>query len=246
MIPDTTSSDLTSPDEWSSRSSSIAHPFLEVYDEQQLMEQRAILKKRLQAARARESFRSQAARAHDYTDSVTNDASALNDDPYKLPNPQGPVSSSYTDFDHRLNSHSDDPRDYDDNPTSASSRLNLKTESVIFKPDQSISALFTSAEALAAANLLNPPPPPRKSNKSTSPPPVVNKKKQKISRSSNELSRMNSDQIELEHKGSSISRRSNRVNMNYGSIVTTNMPQNVPDHPYFSRFLKKQTADSTD
>lgn len=133
--------DATSASEWASRTAGHLHnPFLEVYDEQQLIEQKKLLRRRLQASKERESLRQGAIRAHDYTDEVTNNANAFEDNPrYKLPLPPGPPKydddhddiphiPSHRRLRHRSSADRYTRRGYtDDNPMSASSRMHLKT-----------------------------------------------------------------------------------------------------------------------
>lgn len=266
--------DDTHAHEWSPRSGHISNPFLEVYDEQQLMEQKKLLRRRLQASKERQSLRNSAIRAHEYTDDVTNNANAFEDSPrYKLPLPPGPPK--YDDDDdahdgHDVKSHSPyHPQQYSrrtsphssaydylqDNPTSASSRsLQMKTvRKTRVRNDDSLSA-FTSAEALAAADLLSPPPPlssqltvPPSSEERRASPGIVDY--ERVSRmKSQQQQQQQQQEIESEHKTKGISRRSNRVKSGYGStgsVVTSNVLKNSLDHPYFASVLKKDKTNIT-
>lgn len=267
LMPSIVGDETANANEWTSRSGHISNPFLEVYDEQQLLEQKKLLRRRLQASKERESMRQSAIRAHDYTDDVTNHANAYDHTPrYRLPSPPGPPkydddreperipvhpyrgSKPYQSSGHynRRTSHpsNSDSRDYmEDNPMSASSRMQLKTMKTRARVNDPLSA-FTSAEILAAADLLSPPPPLSSRLNSLSNEDADSKRAPGIGEYDTE-SRMKSHQIESEHKTRGISRRSNKVNSSNGSTLTSNVLKNSLDHPYFASVLRKDKTKIT-
>lgn len=266
LMPSMVGEDTASTNEWTSRSGHMSNPFLEVYDEQQLMEQKKLLRRRLQASKERESMRQSAIRAHDYTDDVTNHASAFEHTPrYRLPSPPGPPkydddreperipvhpyrgSKPYQATGHysRRTSYPETREFMEDNPMSASSRMQtMKTIKARTRGDDSLSA-FTSAEILAAADLLSPPPPLSSRLNGVSGEHVDTKRAPGFGEYDS-VSRMKSQQIESEHKARGISRRSNRVNSSNGSSnVTSNVFKNSLDHPYFASVSRKDKTNIT-